>query len=300
MNSWTISRRISAGFASVLIITFLLGAFALWRLHSLRREVTELSDAALPSVLILNETGSLSRDNMVLAQEFILAGTEEERLRIEKEIAENRAQIDELYRQYAPLVSDAEDRRLFDDTKRTRAAFATVRNRLLELVRQNRVEESRKWLAESVFPAYEAAIQAVKIHVAYNNKEGMAAGNTGKRDAESGVHIIGFVLVLALGVNGFMAWLVVRSTNRVLRDLAGDLDQGSVQTAAAARQVSASSQSLSSGASEQAASVEETSASLEEMASMIRSTAENAQKAKALARPHAAAKVADEIERMAA
>jgi methyl-accepting chemotaxis protein len=40
---------------------------------------------------------------------------------------------------------------------------------------------------------------------------------------------------------------------------------------------------LSSGASEQAASVEETSASLEEISSMIRSTADNAEKAKTLA-----------------
>ena len=43
------------------------------------------------------------------------------------------------------------------------------------------------------------------------------------------------------------------------------------------------SQTLASGASEQAASVEETSASLEEISSMIRSTADNAEKAKALA-----------------
>ena len=55
------------------------------------------------------------------------------------------------------------------------------------------------------------------------------------------------------------------------------------QTSSASAQVSAASQTLSSGASEQAASVEETSASLEEMSSMIRSTADNAEKAKALA-----------------
>ena len=82
---------------------------------------------------------------------------------------------------------------------------------------------------------------------------------------------------------GLLTWQIVRSTTRVLRDLAGNLDQGATQTASAARQVSAASQTLSSGASEQAASVEETSASLEEISSMIRSTADNAEKAKALA-----------------
>ena len=62
-----------------------------------------------------------------------------------------------------------------------------------------------------------------------------------------------------------------------------ELDRSAVQTASAARQVSLSSNTLSSGASLQASSVEETSASLEEMTSMIRATADNAQKAKALA-----------------
>ena len=79
-------------------------------------------------------------------------------------------------------------------------------------------------------------------------------------------------------VAGLLTWQIVRSTNRVLPDLATNLDEGSTQTASAASQVSAASQSLSSGASEQAASVEETSASLEEMSSMIRSTADNAEK----------------------
>lgn len=283
MNSWTISRRISAGFASVLIITLLLGVFALWRLHSLREDLTELADNSLPSVLLLNETGSLSRDNMILVQRFYHADVEDRRQKIEQLIAEKRDRIDALYRQYEPLLSDSEDRRLFEESKRTRTVFSETRGRAMELIRQGKSEEARKVLIDLVFPAYEASIAAVQANVDYNTKAGMRAGGDGKRDAESGVRIIGIVLVLALGVNGLMAWLVVRSTNRVLRALAGDLDQGSVQTAAAARQVSASSQSLSSGASEQAASVEETSASLEEMSSMIRSTAENAQKAKALA-----------------
>jgi methyl-accepting chemotaxis protein len=73
---------------------------------------------------------------------------------------------------------------------------------------------------------------------------------------------------------------------RIMTTVAGvtaNLDRSALHTASAARQVSMSSNQLSSGASEQASSVEETSTSLEEMSSMIRATADNAQKAKALA-----------------
>ncbi|MBL9172935.1 MAG: MCP four helix bundle domain-containing protein [Verrucomicrobiales bacterium] len=283
MNSWTISRRISVGFASLLVITLLLGVFALWRLHSLREDLTEMAGNSLPSIMLLGESGALSRDNMILAQRYLHSDTKEQRDAIEQAIATNRARIDQIYVNYEPLISDSEDRRLFEEAKRTRTEFASARNRLLELARLGRAEEAKRWLMDAVLPAYEASIVAVRNNVDYNSKAGATAGADGRRDAESGVRIILVVIVLAVGVNAGMAAWVVRSTNRVLRGLAGDLDQGAVQTAAAARQVAAASQSLSSGASEQAASVEETSASLEEMSTMIRSTAENAQKAKVLA-----------------
>ncbi|HAB19827.1 MAG TPA: methyl-accepting chemotaxis protein [Verrucomicrobiota bacterium] len=283
MNTWTISRRIISGFATMLVITAVIGFFALWCLHELKDDLDDLADNTLPSVLILNECASFSRENMVLSLQFMLAISDEQRAELSREIAANRTRVDELFQRYVPLISDNEDRRLFEESKRTRAAFATARDRLLELVRQNKVDEYKKWQWEVVVPAYEASIDALHSQVEYNNKLGMTAGQSGKAEATSGIRLIGLVLGVALVVASLLSWQVARSSNRVLRDLATNLDQGAVQTAAAARQVSASSQTLSSGSSEQAASVEETSASLEEMSSMIRSTAENAQKAKALA-----------------
>lgn len=230
-------------------------------LQGLSTKLAVLADNTLPSVLTLNECASLSRDNIFTAQQIILIESEEQRLKLEKEIEANRARIDELFRQYEGLLSDNEDRRLFGEVKQTRAAFATVRNRLLELVRQNKTEEYRKWLIESVVPAYEASIKALQANVDYNNRLGMAAGADGQAAARSSIRLIFIALVFALLINGAMAWQVSSTTNRVLQDLASNLDQGAIQTAAAARQVSASSQTLSTGSSEQAASVEETSAS---------------------------------------
>src|SRR5262249_54569820 len=128
----------------------------------------------------------------------------------------------------------------------------------------------------------QTSVKAIDADVDYNKKLGTEASLASKSTARSSVFLISFALVAALVVGCLMAWQIARSTTRVLRDLAGNLDKGATQTAAAARQVSSASQALSSGASEQAASVEETSASLEEISSMIRSTADNAGKAKVL------------------
>src|SRR5512138_499945 len=284
MNSWTISRRIIFGFAAMVAISAALGLFALWRLESLSRSLAVVADMSLPSVLTLQECAALALDNIFACQQFAESDSAEQRKEIEARIAANRARMDELFKKYDPaLVADNEDRRLFEETKRTREAFVKVRGPYLELVRQGKAEEHKKMLSEFVIPAYEASVKAVDASVEYNKKLGMDASTAAKAAGRSGVILICVALGLALILAGVLAWQIVGSTTRVLRDLATNLDQGATQTASAARQVSAASQTLSSGASEQAASVEETSASLEEISSMIRSTADNAEKAKALA-----------------
>ena len=282
MNSWTISRRIIFGFAAMLLISVVLGGIALWRLYTVNQSVAQLVDNTLPSILTLREYAGATRDNIFTILQYADAEPDQ-RKDLEDRIAANRNRIDELIKIYEPLISDSEDRRLFEEAKRTRAAFVTIRTRYLELVRQGKAEEYKKLLAEAVIPAYEATVKAVSACIDYNEKLGTDSGKAGKETAEFGVVLIGIALGCAILLAGFLSWQIVSSTNRVLRDLATNLDQGATQTASAARQVSAASQTLSSGASEQAASVEETSASLEEISSMIRSTADNAEKAKSLA-----------------
>ena len=111
----------------------------------------------------------------------------DQRKALEDRIAANRTRIDELFKKYEPLISDSEDRRLFEEAKRTRAAFVTVRTRYLELVRQGKAEEHKKLLSEVVIPAYEATVKAVDADVDYNEKLGMDAGTAGKAAARSGV-----------------------------------------------------------------------------------------------------------------
>jgi methyl-accepting chemotaxis protein len=283
MNSWTISRRIIFGFAAMLLISAALGGFALWRLESLNRSIGLLADNTLPSVLTLNECAALARDNIFACQQFAETTSAEQRKEIEDRIAANRTRVDDLFRKYDALISDNEDRRLFEETKRTREAFVKVRGPYLELVRQDKTDEHKKMLVELVIPAYEASVKAIDADVEYNKRLGRDASVAAKAAARSSIILICVALGLALILASVLAWQIVRSTTRVLRNLATDLDQGATQTASAARHVSAASQTLSSGTTEQAASVEETSASLEEISTMIRSTADNAEKAKTLA-----------------
>jgi len=210
-------------------------------------------------------------------------GSSERNTQLEQKIAAGTVRRDELFKTYESMISDDEDRRLFEEVKRAAAVMRASRTRALKLLKENKVEESQKLQDEAVIPAYETYINAVDLAVNYIAKRAKKSADAAKRSTLLSVRLIGVALILVFLLASLLAWLLIRSTNRALANITHNLDQGSLQTASAARQVSMASQTLASGASEQASSVEETSTSLEEMSSMVRATAENAEKAKGLA-----------------
>ena len=283
MSTWTISRRIIVGFAVIVLITLALGLFALSRVTGLEEDIAYVADNSVPSILMLRETGNVSRDNLILLLQIDPSGAADRNAALEQKIAANAARADELIKSYEPLVSNDEDRRLYNEIKRTHDVMLASRNRAGELLKEGKADEFRKVQLEEVVPDYDKYLKAVDLDVDFNEKLAKTYADDGKSSAQLSVRLIGGALVLVLLTAIALAWIVIRSTNRALNSITGNLDRGAVQTASAARQVSMASQTLASGASQQASSVEETSTSLEEMSSMIRATAENAEKAKGLA-----------------
>ena len=95
----------------------------------------------------------------------------------------------------------------------------------------------------------------------------------------------GLSILAALVLGGiFFAFIIVRSVERPISDIANGLGEGAAQVSSASGQVSGASQSMAQGASEQAASLEETSSALEELSSMTRQNADNASQADAMTR----------------
>jgi methyl-accepting chemotaxis protein len=282
-NFWTISRRIIAGFTIVLLVTAGLGLFALRQMESLTKNIDDLNDNVIPSLVVLAEISDHARDMMIICEQ-IEGETAPERMKeLEKKDDALNELVEKDFKKYEPMVTNDEDRRLFADVKRTHESFVKARDRLVSVYAANQPLEVKRLKEEVFMPAYEKSVQAIDNHMEFNVKLGQSHAAAAKATADVAVHAIRVILAVALLLAGLIAFAISITTNRVLRDIAISLDHGALQTAAAARQVSMASQTLSSGASEQASSVEETSASLEEMTSMIRSTSESAQKAKSLA-----------------
>ncbi|MFM1886903.1 MAG: hypothetical protein RL026_2060 [Pseudomonadota bacterium] len=287
INSWSLPRRITVGFSVLLLIIIGLGGFALSRLDRLTDDLGTIADTSVPGVAVLAELGSEVRDQFLMGPRItaaIDAGQQDERVRLQKIVTDKEANIQALLQRYDDtLVSTAEDRRLFEQIRQAHKDVAATRERMIQLTREGRFREHDRLSADVQQPNRDRLVAAISAATQYKSSLGRDEALAGRMSAEAATRTFQIAMALSVLVAGGLAWLTLGSTRRTLREVAEDLERGAQQTAAAAGGVSHSSQTLSTRASEQAAAVEETSASLEEMLSMVRSTADNAQKAKALA-----------------
>ena len=280
MIEWTIGRRLVAGFSIVIAVTATLGALAYERMQRIDEATGNVSDRAVPGIVLLSQVESLVKENFINTTQHHLADDLQKRLAIEKEMDAKSATLTGLYAQYeALLVTDAE-KATYELIKKRRPPYREKRVTILALSRDGRLAEAKTALETELYPVYQAYVTALRVAV--DESRELARVSSANSDAS----VRHTRLVIAIGVSTalisglLIAWLITRATNRVLNNVTAELSTGSEQVSAAATEISTASQTLAQNASELAASLEETSASLEEISSMTKRNAESAASAK--------------------
>jgi len=282
MSTWTIPRRITVGFLSLIAISLLLGGIALWRIVGVNGHVVMLATNSIPSVVTLNKIIQSNAESAKAVRVLL----EDSTLSTPSAAAGDAAFLaakkkgDELCAEYEKLLSDAEDARLFSEAKSNRLAYLSGATKVIELILTQKRSDAQALMTAEVYPTLDKCVDGFNADIDHNIKLADIESASARSKVDSGFTIIGITLALAGLLGAVLGWGIIRAVSRSLGLLSDALEDGATQTASASGQLSSSSQSLASGCSQQAASVAETSAALEEMSVMIRSTAENADKAK--------------------
>ena len=282
MKNWTIGKRITVGFAVILLITALIGTFSYSRLILIQKNSTSLTTDSLPSIIILGDARAKTFERYSLLEKHILAEDPAEIAALEKKGSEISAENSKLMDAYKATIYSPEDSALYDADVAARDAYKKTLEGVLSLSRANKNQEAFALLKSSVDPAFQKYRDAIQAHLDWNRNRGVHFGELITNDIAQSEHFIITGLVVAIALASVIGFITIRTVNRRLRTTSDALESGASQVNAAAGQVSASSQSLAEGASEQAASLEETSASLEELSSMTKRNADSAQEAKVL------------------
>ena len=282
MKTWTIGKRITVGYAAVLIATIAIGIFAYSRLNAIKVRSDSLTQDSLPGIVSLTKMQSNTIMANALLLKFILASEASEFAAIDQSVKDITAENGQLAQTVETSVTTDEERALYAKVLSTRTSYVKAREDTFTLARAGKDKEAfenYKTVVGPEFLTYNAALQA---QVDYNKTNGIQGGKEITSAIVASKTFILSGLAAAVALAGIFGYIIIVGTNKVLSTASRALDDGATQVTAAAGQVSASSQTLAEGASEQAASLEETSSSLEEMASMAKRNSESVQQAKEL------------------
>ncbi len=282
MNTWTIGKRITVTSGLLCMLLFVIGGVAWNRLQSIQDESLHLKDNVIPGMNLSAAFYSNLAKGFIRTQRYVESTDEGERAALMKEMQDFTQAADTAIAAYEANLTAAEDRALFATMNEAKTVYRRAREQYLNLVTEGKSGDADAFLTASYFPAYRAYALAAENILQYNAKEGdfLSAAIAASALGANRMIVSASALGLALGM--IASFFVVRSTNRILGEVARQLVGGAMQTSSAAHQVASASQSLAEGASEQAASLEETSSSLEEIASMTKRNAEAATQAKQL------------------
>jgi methyl-accepting chemotaxis protein len=285
MGSWTISRRIVAGFILLVALAVALGLTSVWRMMGIGGHVETLSTNTIPSLVALSRIMEANITAVRAVSTGVMRGDEP------AAVAESQRSFDGAVSRGAKLcghyrsglISDDQDRTIFTAAEAARDSFLESARRAFALVTAGKARDAEHVLETEVEPRATACLDLFDRNVAYNLERSTADVAAARNMAAGGMWLVGGLVAGMALLGGLLGAGIGRWAGNALRTIAAALGDGAAQTAVAAGELAAVSDQLASGSAEQGASVAETSASLEQMSAMIRSTADNASQAKELA-----------------
>jgi len=280
---WTIKKRIALGFASILILTALVGASGLVAIVCIQQNVGDIVDDALPGVTLAGKTKSLVAQRQLDLMCHLNAKTAAEKKRYEDDAAACARTVLESLKDFQDTVFRSDSRQAYQRVAGAREGYSNLFEEALADSRAGRTDEALAKINDSLQPAFTAYLTALDELFETNAHYGRLASQRMQRTTRTANWIVIGLTLLAVLAGATLAWLITGGLNRLLYRVAGEIDRASEEISLASGKISSSGHTLAQGASEQAASLEETSASLEEIASMTRRNAEHADNAKKLA-----------------
>ena len=287
MKNLTIGKRITLGFASVVLITLVLWAHFCLQLGlaAIGGYSDQIARQSLPTIELVYQAERNAKDYDRLVYKHIGSKSKDDMARLEEALADDTANNTKIYEELGLRLTDVKGRELLDKTKAARAQYVQIRNDVTALSGQMTNEVQAYGLARSqmdpLSDQYAAALEGLIDFVKADAESASTGIQTAVYSSKTGI-LTGLSLASIVGI--LVSFMMVKGTNRILSNVSNSLDDSSNQVAIAAAQVSASSQTLAEGSGKQASSLEETGASLEQMAAMTRRNAENARTANEIAK----------------
>ncbi|MGC4059866.1 MAG: methyl-accepting chemotaxis protein [Aquabacterium sp.] len=315
--------KLLVSFASVVLMTAVLGVFAISRVSVVNDQSTVMAEHWLISQRAASDINANMGDYRVAELQFAGAAASE-RGQFEPVFAAKQAAINKLMADYAAHLVDPQDKTLWDAFKADWAAYLAEHDKWMAAIKAGRSDEAHALAIGSTQRIYDHMGDSIDKVVKFNVDGGTAASDEGDRIYGNARMAIIVAIVLVGSACMALAWMVsgqisvpVEEAAGVLQAVAeGDLTRtvlanrndeigdmqkalasmmnslsdmvhqvrtGADSVATASSEIAQGNTDLSARTENQASSLQETAASVEEMAGTVRTNADNAHQANQLA-----------------
>src|SRR6201995_1614986 len=229
MNDWTIGKRLTLGFAGVVLISLCVSIYAFTRLEAIQNQASVLANDSLPGAVLMGQIAALSEREVALVLGHIKANDDQGVQNIDGALRENHEKLDSLFKAYETTVFGAEEAERFQRLNTAYAAYLAPLEEILKLSRAQKDREAYELYDRQLQPVFKKFLATVNDDVAYNKK----AAETSVRKLNSAaaeskvVLIVGIILSFVLAV--LICYSVVRAIKKPLAkmiDLMSDIRTG--------------------------------------------------------------------------
>jgi methyl-accepting chemotaxis protein WspA len=262
MKNWTIGKRLTLGFAGVILISLCVSAYAFLSLSTIQGQARTLARDSLPGAVLMGQIASFSERETALVLGHIKADDALGVQRMDEELRNNHEKLSGLFKAYEATVFGAEEQDRFQRLNTTYSAYLASTEEVLKLSRAQKDKEAYNLFDQQLQPLLSKFLEGVNADVEYNKKAAEAsAKNLDSLASESKiVLIVGIILSLVLAT--LICYSVVRAINRLI----AQVQRSAFQVASSVTEIAATAKEHQASTSETASATSEIGATSKEIA----------------------------------
>ena len=175
MKNWTIGKRLTLGFAGVVLITVCVSIYAFTRLEAIQSQATALANDSLPGAVLMGQIAALSEREVALVLQHIKANDAQEVQKLDDALRENHEKLASLFKAYETTVFGAEETERYQRLNTTYSDYLTPLEEVLKLSRAQKDKEAYDQYEQLVQPMFKKFTDGINDDEAYNKKTAEAS-----------------------------------------------------------------------------------------------------------------------------
>ena len=213
-----LTTRALLSFGIICLLLVGLGVASLFKMDDINGSAAELKDNWLPSVHQAARIESTALFYRLDARRFVMDDARAGDASMKK-INDLKAALTKATQDYAPLVSDAAEKEIYERVAANVRAYQNKIDELMELSKTRTYQEMALFIQDTTKPQAAALQSSVGELIAINEKGAVQSGLTADESFRSGRNISIIFIVVALVVTALVAITFTRSITRPIKTL---------------------------------------------------------------------------------